>query len=76
MKELVEYIVKSIVSYPDHMEVLEEDAGEGDIRLNVTVHPDDTGKVIGRRGRIVQSIRTVLRVLAVKQDVRVSLAVD
>ena len=76
MKELVEYIVKSIVSYPDHVEVLEEDAGEGDIRLNLTVHPDDMGKVIGRQGRVVQSIRTVLRVLAVKHDVRVSLDVD
>jgi len=76
MKELVEYIARSVVSYPDHVEVLEEDLGDGDIRLSLTVHPDDMGKVIGRRGRVVHSIRTVLRVLAVKRDVRVSLEVD
>jgi len=76
MKELVEYIAKSIVSHPDHVEVLEEDVGAGDIRLSLTVHPDDMGKAIGSRGRIVQSIRTVLRVSAVKHDVRVSLEID
>ena len=73
MKELVEYIAKSITAYPDEVEVTEEDDEEGRIVLTLEVAPDDKGKVIGRQGRMAQSIRVLLRVAAVKQETRATL---
>ena len=66
LKELVEYIARSIVVHPDDVEVIEEDNDRGRLFLTLKVHPDDKGKVIGRQGRVAQSIRSLLRVAAVK----------
>ena len=74
MKELVEYIARSIVSEPDEVNVTEEDQS-GHIILRLEVAPDDKGKVIGRQGRVAQSIRALLRVAAVKQDTRATLEI-
>ena len=74
MKELVEYIVKSIASYPDEVKVTEEDE-DGRLVLRVEVAPDDKGKIIGRQGRVAQSIRVLLRVAAVKQETRAVLEI-
>ena len=75
MKELVEYIAKTIASKPEDVKVTEEQDEEGHITIRLEVHPDDKGKVIGRQGRVAQSMRTLLRVAAVKNDVRVSLEI-
>ncbi len=70
MKELVEIIAKSLVDYPDQVVVTEtEDADT--ITLLLTVAPDDMGKVIGKKGRIAKSIRTVVRAAALKGDKKV-----
>ena len=74
MKELVEYIVKSIASYPEEVKVTEEDE-DGRIVLRIEVAPDDKGKIIGRQGRVAQSIRVLLRVAAVKQGTRATLEI-
>ncbi|MCH7745745.1 MAG: KH domain-containing protein [Chloroflexi bacterium] len=74
MKELVEYIAKSIASYPDEVKVTEEEE-DGRIILTLEVAPDDKGKVIGRQGRVAQSIRALLRVAAVKQGTRAILEI-
>ena len=74
MKELVEYIVKSIASHPEEVKVTEEDE-DGRIILRLEVAPDDKGKVIGRQGRVAQSIRVLLRVAAVKQGTRAVLEI-
>ncbi len=74
MKELVEYIVKSIASHPDDVKVTEEDE-DGRIILRLEVAPEDKGKVIGRQGRVAQSIRVLLRVAAVKQGTRAMLEI-
>ena len=65
MKELVEYIARSIASQPDEVNVTEEDQ-EGHIIVRLEVAPDDKGKVIGRQGRVAQAMRVLLRVAAVK----------
>ena len=75
MKELVEYIAKTIASNPDDVKVTEEEDDEGNVIVRLEVHPDDKGKVIGRQGRVAQSMRTLLRVAAVKNGVRVSLEI-
>ena len=75
MKELVEYIAKSLVSNPDEVKVTEVSDEEGQIVLKLEVAEDDMGKIIGRQGRVAQAMRVLLRVRAVKEDVRVSLEI-
>ena len=74
MKDLVEYIAKSIATYPDEVKVTQEDE-DGRIILMLEVAPDDKGKVIGRQGRVAQAIRALLRVAAVKEGTRVILEI-
>ncbi len=74
MKELVEYIAKSIASYPDEVKVTQEDE-DGRVILRLEVAPDDKGQVIGREGRVAQSIRVLLRVATVKKGTRASLEI-
>lgn len=76
MKDIVEYIAKAIVSHPDEVVVTEEEEGDGLIILRLDVAPSDKGKVIGRQGRVAQSIRALLRVAAVKDGTRVILKID
>ncbi len=70
MKELVEMIAKSLVDHPDDVVVtaIEDD---GTITLELTVAPEDMGKVIGKQGRIAKSIRTVVKAAASKGDKKV-----
>jgi predicted RNA-binding protein YlqC (UPF0109 family) len=70
MRELVEFLVRSLVEDPGavRVEELEED---GDVVLEVTVAEDDLGRVIGRGGRIANALRTVARAAATKEDCRV-----
>ena len=74
MKELIEFIAKSIASQPEMVVVTEEEE-EDQIRLILEVADEDKGKVIGREGRVAQAMRTLLRVVAVKQGYRVTLEI-
>jgi predicted RNA-binding protein YlqC (UPF0109 family) len=74
MKDLVEYIVKSIVAEPDKVKITEENSDEG-LLIKLEVAPDDKGRVIGRQGRVAQAMRTLLRVKAAKDDTRVRLEI-
>ncbi len=74
MKELVEYIAKSIVDAPDDVVVTEETDDEG-IKLTLQVADDDKGRVIGKQGRIAAAMRTLIRVKAAKQGTRATLQI-
>jgi len=74
MKELVEYIAKSIVNEPDAVNVEEETNEEG-ITLKLRVADDDKGRIIGKQGQIAQAMRTLLRVKAAKAATRVRLEI-
>jgi predicted RNA-binding protein YlqC (UPF0109 family) len=75
MKELVEYIVKSIVREPDQVNITEEN-DEGDVLVvKLEVAPEDKGRVIGKQGRVAEAIRTLLRVKAAKDETRVRLTI-
>jgi predicted RNA-binding protein YlqC (UPF0109 family) len=65
MKELIEYIARSLASNPDAV-VVTEDIEQGRVVLRLEVAPEDKGKVIGRQGRVAQAMRVMLRVAAVK----------
>ena len=75
MREMIEYIARALATNPDAVSVTEEDGGDR-IYLHLSVDDQDKGKVIGRDGRVAQSMRSLLRVAAVKADVRVSLEID
>ena len=74
MKELVEYIAKSIVNEPDEVKIEEETTDEG-ITLKLQVADDDKGRIIGKQGQIAQAMRTLLRVKAAKAATRVRLEI-
>jgi predicted RNA-binding protein YlqC (UPF0109 family) len=74
MKELVEYVAKSIVNEPDAVEVTEENDERG-LVLKLTVADDDKGRVIGKQGRTADAMRTLLRVKAAKQGIKVTLEI-
>ncbi|MCE1667490.1 KH domain-containing protein, partial [Enterobacter hormaechei] len=69
MKELVEYMAKSLVDNPEYVSVNEVNK-EQSIILELKVAPEDMGKVIGKQGRIAKAIRTVVKAAAVKQHKR------
>ena len=71
MKELLTYIVQSLVDNPDQVSVTERKA-DGETVFEVRVADGDMGKVIGRQGRIAKEIRTVIRSYAQRTGVKVS----
>ena len=74
MKELIEYIAKSIVNSPDDVVVTEEETEHG-ITLKLQVADDDKGRVIGKQGRIAQAIGTLIRVKAAKSGTKAILEI-
>ena len=75
MRNLVEYIARSIVDQPDMVSTTQEHSGDRVI-ITLRVAPEDVGKVIGKQGRIISAIRTLLKVAATKEGVRVFLEVS
>lgn len=73
-QQFVEYIVKSLVGNPDAVEV-ERRIDEKGVLLELTVDPEDLGRVIGKRGATAQSLRTLLRALGTKNDARYNLKI-
>lgn len=73
-KDLVEYIVKSLVDDPASVELTVVE-GEKSVTLELKVAPDDIGKVIGRHGRIAKAIRTVLQAATTRSGKRTVLEI-
>lgn len=73
-QQFVEYIVKSLVGHPDDVTV-DRIIDEKGVLLTLTVHPDDLGRVIGKRGVTAQSLRTLLRAFGTKNDARYNLKI-
>ena len=75
MKELVEYIVKGLVDHPDEVAVSETRRGS-DVALQLHVSADDMGRVIGKGGKVANALRALLRAMAAKDNLRVTLDID
>lgn len=73
-QQFVEYVVKSLVGKPDAVQVNRRIDEKG-VLLELTVDPEDLGRVIGKRGATAQSIRTLLRALGTKNDARYNLKI-
>lgn len=74
MKDLLEYIVKSLVSVPDHVSI-DETSDESSVTLNLKVDPKDMGLIIGKSGQTIRAIRKLLivRAMAENPNLRVNL---
>lgn len=72
MKELVEYIAKSLVDDPSQVRVSEVMHGSSTV-LELQVAPEDMGRVIGKDGRVANAMRVLVRVIAAKQGKRINL---
>jgi uncharacterized protein len=74
MKELVEFIARSLVDNPEAVKVTEIETGQM-IIYEIQVQEDETGKLIGRQGRIVKAVRSVVRAAGARQGKRVTVEV-
>jgi predicted RNA-binding protein YlqC (UPF0109 family) len=74
MKELIEYIARSLASKPEDVRVTEE-IEDGRVVLRLEVADEDKGKIIGKQGRVAQAMRVLLRVAAVKNGTRAILEI-
>ncbi|NCA81204.1 MAG: KH domain-containing protein [Opitutae bacterium] len=74
MKELIEYVVKTLVDHPEEIRIAEI-VGERTIVFELRCHPEDVGKVIGKSGKTVGAIRTLLSTVAARQNRRAMLEV-
>lgn len=75
MKEVVEVLAKALVDKPDQV-IVAQNATERTVHLQLTVAPEDMGKVIGKQGKIANAIRTIVKAAAVKDGRRVVVDID
>src|SRR3954470_15303007 len=73
-QQFIEFVVKSLVGKPDAVQVARRIDEKG-VLLELSVSPDDLGRVIGKRGATAQSLRTLLRALGTKNDARYNLKI-
>jgi predicted RNA-binding protein YlqC (UPF0109 family) len=74
MKDLIEYIARSLVDHPEEVQV-KQSGGGSRVRIELTVAKDDMGRVIGKGGKVANSIRTLLRVAAEREGKQATLDV-
>lgn len=75
MKDFLESVVKNIVEQPDQV-VISEDSAEGRITLTIKVADEDMGRIIGKDGKVINSIRMIMRVMAIRQNVRIRIDLE
>lgn len=73
MKDTLEYIIKSIVDNEKSVSI-EESEEEGIINFVVTVAKEDMGKVIGKEGKVIRSIRNIMKIKAMKENLRINIS--
>lgn len=74
-QEVLEAVVKAVVSHPEDVKVTES-ADQMGVLLKLDVNPEDMGKVIGRSGNTAKAIRTIIRVIGMTEDARVSIIIN
>jgi predicted RNA-binding protein YlqC (UPF0109 family) len=74
-KEFLEYIVKNLVDHPEAVKI-ERKIDEMGVLLSLSVHPEDMGQVIGKGGSTVRAIRSLVRIVGLKNRARVNLKIE
>lgn len=72
MKDLLNFIVTSLVTKPESV-AIDEQSEAGNVNLNLTVDPSDMGLIIGKNGQTIRAIRKLLTVRAIAENVRINL---
>ncbi|MCC7103752.1 MAG: KH domain-containing protein [Chloroflexi bacterium] len=74
MSELIDYVAKGLVEHPDQVQIEEVPSGRMTV-FEISVAEDDVGKIIGRQGKIIRALRTVVKASATRNGVRVDVDV-
>ncbi|AOA00050.1 KH domain-containing protein [Carnobacterium divergens] len=74
MKELILTVVRPLVTHPEELDIVIEESNEY-LEYQLSVHPDDIGRVIGKQGRVAKSIRTIVYSVRVNGPKRVRLSI-
>ncbi|SHI81452.1 RNA-binding protein (KH domain) [Malonomonas rubra DSM 5091] len=75
MKDLIEYIAKSLVEKPDEIVISEEEAEDGTVLVKLAAAQEDMGRIIGKQGRNAKAMRTLLNAKATRENKRASLQI-
>jgi uncharacterized protein len=75
MKETLTHIISGIVDSPDKVEIIEEEL-DGIRTFKIKVDKDDIGKVIGKGGKVIRAVRNVMKIQAMKENVRINVSLD
>jgi uncharacterized protein len=75
MKKALEYIISQIVDNPEKVEIKEQE-DQGMINFTITVAPADMGRIIGKNGKVIRSIRNVIKISAIKQNKKINIALS
>ena len=73
MKDTLEFIIKQIVDNKDEIEITESE-DDGILNFSIKVAKDDMGKIIGKEGKVIRSIRNVMKIKAMKQNARINIS--
>jgi len=74
-KEFLEYIIKTLVDHPEDV-IVDRKVDEMGVLLSLKVHPEDMGQIIGKEGSTARSIRTLVRIVGLKNHARVNLKIE
>lgn len=75
MQNLLEYILIHIVQHPDEVQISEEKTGDNSYVYTISVHQEDIGRVIGKQGSVIHSLRTIVKMRAIKDGVHAQVTV-
>lgn len=75
MQDILTYVIKNIVTTPDDVKIEEVVDETGTTTYQVTVNPSDVGRIIGKEGKVIKAIRTIMRVIAIQKGVHVRVSV-
>ena len=75
MQDILSYVIKNIVTTPDDVKIEEVVDETGTTTYLVTVNPSDVGRIIGKEGKVIKAIRTIMRVIAIQKGVHVRVSV-
>jgi len=74
-KEFLEFVVKALVNHPEDV-IVDRSVDEMGVLLNLKVHPEDMGQIIGKRGATIGAIRSLVRIIGLKNKARVNLKIE
>lgn len=74
MQDVLSFIIKNITTVPDEVQIQEE-VVDGVTNYNITASPADVGRIIGKEGKVIKAIRTIMRTIAIQKGLRVRVSV-